>query len=223
MRRAAASTPLELPGGEAANVNVELIEAGVVAIVGELDLELHLLLRYTLAANRAFSADAWTAPGAIGSAVRKVATLNGLARLRSENLFVGHGAPRRATSNTWRDALRAGGHATCQRGGRQMRQTASPEGRQLQGNTDARGGTDESAVNPRQREHQAMENSDLQSAAERALAILRKLDEHESNVALDDDPNAVIAVRFALLDAAQEHLAPALDVEREPQPVVVAG
>src|SRR5260370_8831284 len=37
--------PLELPGRIAPDVNVELVEPRIVAVVGELDLELHLLLR----------------------------------------------------------------------------------------------------------------------------------------------------------------------------------
>ena len=53
--------------------------------------------------------------------------------------------------------------------------------------------------------------SDLRGAAERALAILKKLDAHESNVSIDEDPDAVMAVRFALLDGAQKELATALN------------
>jgi hypothetical protein len=74
-----------------------------------------------------------------------------------------------------------------------------------------------------------MENSDLRDAAARALAILKKLAEHEGSVSLDDDLDDVLAVRFALLDAAQEHLAAGLDavdaegIERVPEPIAVAG
>jgi hypothetical protein len=97
MRGGAALTPLELPRREAPDVDVVLVHAGVVAVALELDLELHLLPRYRLAADHTCSADAWAAPRAIRSAARKFATLNGLARLHSENLFVGHLAvPRRA-------------------------------------------------------------------------------------------------------------------------------
>jgi hypothetical protein len=52
--------------------------------------------------------------------------------------------------------------------------------------------------------------SDLHGAAERALAILQKLDEHEGNASADDNPDAVMAVRFALLDGARKELTAAL-------------
>ena len=54
--------PLKLPGREAANVDVELVEAGTVAVMRELDLELHLVLCHWPLADGAFQPLARTAP-----------------------------------------------------------------------------------------------------------------------------------------------------------------
>jgi len=63
--------PLELPGLEASDVQVEQMErwvhAGILAIVGELDFKFHLILRYGLLADYAFGSDARDTPGAISS------------------------------------------------------------------------------------------------------------------------------------------------------------
>src|SRR5258706_10605344 len=57
--------PLKLPRGEAADVDVELVEPRIVAVAGELDLELHLLLGHGLLAHRARGANARPSPGPI--------------------------------------------------------------------------------------------------------------------------------------------------------------
>jgi hypothetical protein len=46
-------------------VHVILVEAGVVAVSGELNLELQLVLGHGLLAHRARGTDAWPSPGAI--------------------------------------------------------------------------------------------------------------------------------------------------------------
>jgi hypothetical protein len=66
----------ELPCGEAPHVNVELVEARVVPVPGELNLELHLVLCDGQRTPRALSADAWPTPGAVGSAGGELAALD---------------------------------------------------------------------------------------------------------------------------------------------------
>ena len=46
-------------------MDVELVEAGIVAVSGELNLELQLVLGHGLLAHRASGTDAWPTPGAI--------------------------------------------------------------------------------------------------------------------------------------------------------------
>lgn len=57
--------PLELPRREAPDVEVILVEAGGGTIVGELDLELELVLADGQVANRAGSPDSGASPGPI--------------------------------------------------------------------------------------------------------------------------------------------------------------
>jgi hypothetical protein len=66
--RAAVLCALELPCCEASDVDVELVQSGVVTIAGELDLELQVILRDGLAAHRAGRTDPRPAPGTVGSA-----------------------------------------------------------------------------------------------------------------------------------------------------------
>jgi hypothetical protein len=54
--------PLKLPCREAPDVDVELVQPGIVAVVRKLDLELKLLLAHGQLADRAGGADAWTSP-----------------------------------------------------------------------------------------------------------------------------------------------------------------
>jgi hypothetical protein len=65
-------------------------------------------------------------------------------------------------------------------------------------------------VNPRQEKERAMDK-DTQVGLRRVKAVLNKLDQHETNVSISDDPDEVTAVRFALLDAAKEEVASMLD------------
>jgi len=65
--RAAIPLALELPRSEAADVDVELVRAGVITIAGELNLELQLIFRDGLAAHRAGRTDSRPAPGTVGS------------------------------------------------------------------------------------------------------------------------------------------------------------
>jgi hypothetical protein len=66
-------TALELPRREAPDVDVVLIQTRVVAVIAELDLELHLVRRDRQGADRARSTDSWAAPSAVRSAVRELA------------------------------------------------------------------------------------------------------------------------------------------------------
>ena len=79
--RAAIPVALELPCCKAADVDVELVQSGVVTIAGELDLELHLIFRDGLAAHRAARADSRPAPmydRAAGMAASQCGPLHGL-------------------------------------------------------------------------------------------------------------------------------------------------
>jgi hypothetical protein len=58
--RGAVLSALKLPRCKASDVDMELVQSGVVTIAGELDLELQLILRDGLAAHRAYvSARSW--------------------------------------------------------------------------------------------------------------------------------------------------------------------
>jgi hypothetical protein len=74
--RATVPYALELPGREAADVDVELVQSGVVTIAGELNLELQLILRDGLAAHRAGRTDPRPAPGTVGSSRRQLSSAN---------------------------------------------------------------------------------------------------------------------------------------------------
>ena len=62
--------PLELPGREALDMDVELVEAEVVAVAGELNLEIQFVVLHGQFADGAWRSDAWTAPGPIRCATR---------------------------------------------------------------------------------------------------------------------------------------------------------
>jgi hypothetical protein len=55
--------PLELPGREAADVDVEPVETGLGTIVFELDLELQLVTSHGSPTDRALGSDTGTTPG----------------------------------------------------------------------------------------------------------------------------------------------------------------
>jgi hypothetical protein len=74
--RDAVLTPLELPRREAPDVDVELVQPGVVAVAAELDLELELVAGHGLVADGTCRANTRPAPGAIRSAFRERAALN---------------------------------------------------------------------------------------------------------------------------------------------------
>ena len=66
----------ELPGREAPDGDVELVEAGVAAGAGELDLKLQLVLRHGLVAHRARGADTWASPRTIRTTGGELAALD---------------------------------------------------------------------------------------------------------------------------------------------------
>jgi hypothetical protein len=90
VRDAAVLTPLELPGREAPDVDVEFVQPWVAAVTAELDLEFELVTGYGLVADGAWRANARPAPGAIRSATWELATLHCLTGLRAEKSFVRH-------------------------------------------------------------------------------------------------------------------------------------
>jgi hypothetical protein len=64
--------PLELPRCKTPDVDVVVVEPWVIALMGELHLEFHLVRVHRQVADRARGADSWPAPGAVRSAVREV-------------------------------------------------------------------------------------------------------------------------------------------------------
>ena len=99
---------LKFPRREALNVNVELIEAGVVAVVFELNLKLQLIPRDGLAADRAERTDPWPAPSTIGSFVWQLSSANHFLGFRAQNLLVGHGKSLGSGGVVMPDARRPG-------------------------------------------------------------------------------------------------------------------
>jgi hypothetical protein len=71
---------------------MELVQSGrgAGAITGELNLELHLVRPNGQATHGAWSADAWAAPGAVGSTGRKLPVSNYLSGSFPEADFVLH-------------------------------------------------------------------------------------------------------------------------------------
>ena len=57
--------------------SVEFVEAGIVIVAGELDLELHLILRDGHPANLTRGTDAWTAPRSIWGTSREFPVFDG--------------------------------------------------------------------------------------------------------------------------------------------------
>src|SRR2546423_1044295 len=68
-------------------MDVVLVQAGVVTVALELDLELHLGRSHRQVADRAWRADARTTPRAVGRARWELAALNHRARLLAKSLF----------------------------------------------------------------------------------------------------------------------------------------
>src|SRR5437762_12446009 len=75
-------------------MDVVLVQAGVVAVALELDLELHLGRSHRQVADRAWRADARTTPRAIWGAARELAAPNHRARLLAKSLFFHLAVPR---------------------------------------------------------------------------------------------------------------------------------
>jgi hypothetical protein len=81
---------LEFPRGEAPQVEVELVQARVVAVMRELKLEFELIAAHGLFANDAAGADARASPRAIRSVGRHLAGLDRCTSLLPEKTFVWH-------------------------------------------------------------------------------------------------------------------------------------
>src|SRR5437763_8518555 len=75
-------------------MDVVLVQAGVVAVALELDLELHLGHSHRQVADRAWRADARTTPRAVWGAARELAALDHRARLLAKSLFFHLAVPR---------------------------------------------------------------------------------------------------------------------------------
>src|SRR3989442_8504835 len=86
--RVVVRAPLQFPGREAPDVHVVFVQTGVVAIVGELDLELHLAGSHGQSAHRTRRPHARAAPRAVGPAAGKLAISNDGTRLLAEGVLV---------------------------------------------------------------------------------------------------------------------------------------
>jgi hypothetical protein len=82
---------LELPRREAADVDMELVEFGRRAVTGELDLELQLILRDRLAADRAGRPDPRSTPGPVGASIWHLASTDCFSGFCAQDRLVGHG------------------------------------------------------------------------------------------------------------------------------------
>jgi hypothetical protein len=82
--------PLELPGREASDVDVEVVQNALDAIVFELDLELYLILRHGQHAHRTWGADAWTSPRPIRLASGKLSITDRVSGFLAEKELVWH-------------------------------------------------------------------------------------------------------------------------------------
>jgi len=66
---------------------VEFVQTGVVAVTGELNLELHLVSLHRHAAHRTWSADAWPTPSPIRPTTREFSVLDYLASDLAKNIL----------------------------------------------------------------------------------------------------------------------------------------
>jgi hypothetical protein len=81
---------LEFPRGEAPQVKVELVQARIVTVMRELNLELQLVAGDGPFADDALGADARASPGAIGLLGGNLAGLDCCTGLLTEEIFVWH-------------------------------------------------------------------------------------------------------------------------------------
>src|SRR4030095_1946740 len=86
-------SPLELPRREAPDVDVELVQAGVVAVALELNLKLQLFPRYGQVGTRAQGSDPRAAPCTVGTTGRQLTIPDDCSGLLAQNGLVGHDAP----------------------------------------------------------------------------------------------------------------------------------
>jgi len=82
--------PFQLPRGVAPNVDVELVEPGIVTVASELDLELHLVLGDGHPADLTKRANTGTAPCAGRGAGRELARLDSGSGFLAEDRLVRH-------------------------------------------------------------------------------------------------------------------------------------
>ena len=99
---------LELPRWKAADVDVELIQSGVVTIAAELDLELHLIPRDGLAAHRADHTNSWPTPSTIGSLGRHHSSADRFSGFGAQNSLIGHASSPRSGVVVMPNARRPG-------------------------------------------------------------------------------------------------------------------
>ena len=84
-----------------ADVDVKLIQSGVVTIAGELNLELQLILRDGLAAHDAGRTGARPAPSTVRSPVWQLSSADRFLGFRAQDSLVGHGSSVGAASTRY--------------------------------------------------------------------------------------------------------------------------
>jgi hypothetical protein len=83
--------PLELPGREAAEVNMKPLNSRRSAVVSELSLELYLIQLDRCATYRAGITDPRPGPSTVGSSRRQLSSANRVTRFGAQKFLVGHG------------------------------------------------------------------------------------------------------------------------------------
>src|SRR5437870_13754409 len=102
--RGAVLLALEFPRCKAADVDMELVQSGVVTIASELNLELQPTLRDGLVAHRAGRTDPRSAPRNVGWSVWQLSSTDHFSGFRAQNSLIGH-----VTLQAWREV-----NARCQ-------------------------------------------------------------------------------------------------------------
>jgi hypothetical protein len=113
---------LEFPGREATDVDVKVVQSGVVTVAVKLELEFQLILRDGCSAHRAERPGPRPAPGTVRSSKGYLRSADRFSGLRAQNSLVGYGSNSRSAGLVMPDARRPG---------RLFASPGKPDGRQL--------------------------------------------------------------------------------------------
>jgi len=119
--------PLELPRREASDVNMELVESGIVAVARELDLKFHLVVRDGYPADRTGGADAGPSPCAGRGTGGQLAVSDRFSGFLAKDRLVRHLAVSEPRSGPWQ--WKDSHKARCQGARRRIAPTIEPGGR----------------------------------------------------------------------------------------------